>query len=388
MDLESAPDASVTRFLLRCGVVAGPFYLAVSLIQARLRSGFDLARHPLSVLANGPGGWVQTGNFAVTGLLVIAAAVGFQRALGRSSRGVTLFLTAYGAAILAAAVFPADPVDGFPPGTPTGPPASISTTGLVHFAAGALGFTCLGVGCLFGARTMARRHAPSLAVLSLVSGLAVLVGFFGGMMAGPGIVGIWLAVVVGWAWLAVMSLRIGGAAVRRGAIASVALLLGIASSARAQTDAAKPAPELKRLDYFVGTWAAEGEFKPGPLGAGGKFTGTNRVAWMDGGFFLVTQSEFSGAMGKGTETAYMGWDGDERIYTYDSFNSMGEADHAKGSLDGDTWTWRSETRIGAQTMKGRLTLKMRSASAYDFRFEMSSDGKTWTTVLEGKDTKK
>ena len=75
-----------TVFLLRCGVVAGPFYLAVGLMQAFLRDGFDFARHPLSVLANGPGGWIQTANFALTGLMVIAAAVGIKRALGPVSR--------------------------------------------------------------------------------------------------------------------------------------------------------------------------------------------------------------------------------------------------------------------------------------------------------------
>jgi len=106
--------------------------------------------------------------------------------------------------------------------------------------------------------------------------------------------------------------------------ASVTILLAIAASAGGQ-EAPKPAPELRRLDYFVGTWAAEGEIKPGPMGSGGKFTGTNRVQWMDGGFFLVTQSEFAGAMGKGAETAYMGYDGDAKAYTYDSFNTLGEA---------------------------------------------------------------
>jgi len=29
-----------------------------------------------------------------------------------------------------------------------------------------------------------------------------------------------------------------------------------------------------------------------------------------------------------------------------------------------------------------------SATAYNFKFEMSPDGATWSTVLEGKDTKK
>jgi hypothetical membrane protein len=199
---------AVTRSLLRCGVVAGPFYLAVGLAQALLREGFDLARHPLSLLANGPGGWIQTASFLLTGLMVLAAAVGFRRALGRGSLWATIFLGGFGLAMIAAALFPADPVDGFPPGTPEGFPTTISTTGLVHFAAGALGFAFLGLGCLFAAWAMRRRGRSSLALLSLLSGLAVLFGFFGGMMVPVGILGIWGAVVVGWAWLAVLSLRL------------------------------------------------------------------------------------------------------------------------------------------------------------------------------------
>ena len=34
------------------------------------------------------------------------------------------------------------------------------------------------------------------------------------------------------------------------------LLLGIALLARAQMEIPKPAPELKKLDYFAGTWTA------------------------------------------------------------------------------------------------------------------------------------
>ncbi len=166
------------------------------------------------------------------------------------------------------------------------------------------------------------------------------------------------------------------------------LLLGVAVLTRAQTETPKPAPELKKLDYFVGTWIAEGEIRPGPLGpGGGKFAGTNRVEWMDGGFFLVTHSEFSGVLGKGTETAYMGYDSKEKVYTYDSFNSLGEADHAKGNVDGNTWTWLSETRIGSQSVKGRLTIQVVSATVYNFKFETSADGNRWSTVLEGKDTR-
>src|SRR5262245_9367887 len=118
-------DASSAWSLLRWGVVAGPFYLAIGLIQAGFREGFDLARHPLSVLANGPGGWVQTLNFLLTGLMVVAAAMGFRSVLGRKSRGVTWCLAGFGVAMILAAIFRADPVDGFPPGTPRGFPTSI-----------------------------------------------------------------------------------------------------------------------------------------------------------------------------------------------------------------------------------------------------------------------
>ncbi|MEO8452036.1 MAG: DUF998 domain-containing protein [Gemmatimonadota bacterium] len=203
--------AAITRSLLGYGVLVGPFYLAVGLIQAFLREGFNFMRHPLSVLANGPSGWVQTANFVLSGLMVLAAAVGFKRVLGPKSRAASGFLGAFGASMLVAAVFRADPMDGFPVGTPVGPPTSISTMGLIHFIAGTVGFVSLAVSCFFTALAMSRRNTRSIARLSVLSGLAVVLGFFGGFLI-PGIsigtLGIWFAVVVGWAWLAVTSLHL------------------------------------------------------------------------------------------------------------------------------------------------------------------------------------
>lgn len=197
-----------TRKLLRYGVIAGPFYLTVGIVQGLARDGFDFSRHALSHLANGPGGWIQTANFVLTGVMVIAAAIGLRRALAPDGRGMTALLIAFGISMLVAAVFPADPVDGFPPGTPGGVSTSISTTGMTHFIAGSLGFLSLAIACLLGSRTMSRLHASGLARLSLISGVVVLLGFFGGPFLGPrGILGIWIAVVVGWVWLGVTSLR-------------------------------------------------------------------------------------------------------------------------------------------------------------------------------------
>src|ERR1022692_4897943 len=117
------------------------------------------------------------------------------------------------------------------------------------------------------------------------------------------------------------------------------LLLGIlllVTAAFAQMDTPKPGPELKKLDYFVGHWTSEGDVKPGPMGPGGKFTMEETTEWMDGGYFVVIHSKYSGGgMPSGTGTAYMGYDPQEKVYTYDEFNSMGEATHSKGTVDGD-----------------------------------------------------
>jgi hypothetical protein len=104
------------------------------------------------------------------------------------------------------AVFRADPMDGFPVGTPLGPPTSISTSGLIHFAAGGVAFVCLAVSCFCAAAALSRRDVRPLARLSLICGLIVLIGFFSAGIPGSSpVLGIWIAVVVGWAWLAILS---------------------------------------------------------------------------------------------------------------------------------------------------------------------------------------
>lgn len=194
--------------LLRLGVVAGPFYLVVAVAQAVLRPGFSFARHPLSVLANGDFGWIQTANFALTGLMVIAAAAGLARVAGRGGRPTAWALAAYGACIALAAIFRADAMDGFPPGTPLGPPTSITTMGLMHFVIGAVGFTCCGVSALLASRMLARRNDRALSRLSLVCGIVMLVSFFGGFALPGPVLGIWISVVTGWAWLAIVSFQL------------------------------------------------------------------------------------------------------------------------------------------------------------------------------------
>jgi hypothetical protein len=110
--------------------------------------------------------------------------------------------------------------------------------------------------------------------------------------------------------------------------------------------------------------------------------------WMDGDFFVMVQSDFtSKTMGSGTAVAFMGYDPQAKAYTYDEFNSLGEAVHAKGTVDGDIWTWLSDMNMGPQTLKTRYTQKILSPTSYTFKFETSSDSAKWETMMEGKATK-
>src|SRR5688500_13612467 len=64
-----------TRWLLIGGSVAGPLFLLVAAGQVLTRDGFDLGRHPLSLLSVGQHGWIQILNFVVAGVLSVGFAV-------------------------------------------------------------------------------------------------------------------------------------------------------------------------------------------------------------------------------------------------------------------------------------------------------------------------
>ena len=168
----------VTNSLLGYGVIAGPVYVMVSLAQAFTRDGFDLSRHQWSLLANGTGGWIQVTNFIATGLMLIAMAVGVRRAVGQGvgSRWAPRLIGVFGLSLITAAVFRADPALGFPSGTPEGP-ASVSASGLIHFAAAGIGFTCVAAACFVLARRYAAEGEKGWARFSRGTGVAFLAGF-------------------------------------------------------------------------------------------------------------------------------------------------------------------------------------------------------------------
>jgi hypothetical membrane protein len=144
------------RNLLLCGIVAGPLFIAISLIQAFTRTGFDLARHPISLLGLGSLGWVQIANFVICGVLYALCAIGLRSALqpGRGKTWGPLFIGITGVGLIVAGLFTTDAGAGFPPGAPAGAPA-MSWHGVLH----EVGFLLSFVGAIGACLVFARRYA-------------------------------------------------------------------------------------------------------------------------------------------------------------------------------------------------------------------------------------
>lgn len=192
------PEKAVTRSLLGYGMLAGPLYVGVSVGQGILRDGFDFGRHAWSMLANGSHGWIQSANLVLTGLMVVAFAVGLRRN-GAGTAAASL-VGMFGIGMVGGGIFRADPGLGFPEGAPEGA-AEMSLHGMLHFVTGGVGFVCLAVAMFL----LAGRFAPRTSRIVA----AVFLAGFGCVAAGGGAVWATLAftggIILVWGWMTALA---------------------------------------------------------------------------------------------------------------------------------------------------------------------------------------
>lgn len=172
----SSNDSQLTSKLLTAGVLAGPFFIVVSLLQAFTREGFDWIRHPASLLSLGDLGFIQIANFVITGTLFIAFAVGLKRVLtaGVGRKWLSRLFIVVGIAFILGGVFVADPAFGFPPGTPEGMPKTTSWHSIIHGFAPVIGSLAITAALIIFARRLWKQGRRSL---SIVTVLVVIVSF-------------------------------------------------------------------------------------------------------------------------------------------------------------------------------------------------------------------
>ena len=164
------------------------------------------------------------------------------------------------------------------------------------------------------------------------------------------------------------------------------LLFGISLPAQAQTP--KPGAEQKKLEVFLGAWKYEGDYKAGPLGPAGKFSGRQTGRWILDGFFLEWKGKEKGQFGDVRWTEVDWYDPVTKSYLYQGFQSDGTTWSGSFTLEG-----RVLTVSGTMAYKG-TTYRTRGQSTFsaDARTvtgtgDISTDGKVWTPWSEAKMTK-
>ena len=200
----------MTKRLLYCGVVAGPLFVLTFLIEGVTKGhGYEVLRHPVSSLALGNHGWIQSANFLVCGALTILFTIGLWRS-GRVARAGAVLIGIWGLGLIGAGLFQTDVVSGFPLGTPVAPEST--TSGALHDGFSLPAFLALAAALVVLARGQGRRWL----VYSLLSATAFVIMFLlasaGFAQTEPlvGVAGLFqrLAVIVGWTWMVALAVRV------------------------------------------------------------------------------------------------------------------------------------------------------------------------------------
>jgi hypothetical protein len=146
-------------------------------------------------------------------------------------------------------------------------------------------------------------------------------------------------------------------------------------------------PQHQAMGYFAGDWTASGTSRISPSTPGAPFTLKEHGAWVTDGYFLETKSSMKSALGAVNSQRVMGYNPEDKVYTYNVYNSLGEHQVALGHLNGNTWTWESDEKLNGLVIKGRYTIVETGPNSYTFTSEVADPKGGWATVMEGKATR-
>jgi hypothetical protein len=159
--------------------------------------------------------------------------------------------------------------------------------------------------------------------------------------------------------------------------------------AQAPVEKPKPGPEHKRLGYFVGKWTTDGEMKPNPFMPGGKMTSRDSCEWFEGGFAVICRSDGKSPLGASKSIGLLSYSAEEKVYLYYGLDNspMAMATVPRGTVEGGTWVYNDEARMGGKKVKSRYSIKELSPTSYSFKWEMLGEDGAWQTMIEGKSTR-
>jgi len=148
-------------------------------------------------------------------------------------------------------------------------------------------------------------------------------------------------------------------------------------------DMPRPNEHHRALARLAGNWRGDEKMHPSPWDPqGGTATGEieNRVA-LDG--LILVQDYRQVRAGAVTFRGHgvFSWSPGARCYELHWFDSMGMPPNAfRGALENGVLTMTSEGPQGSS----RVSFDLREEGEYSFTMDMSLDGRTWRTMMEGR----
>jgi len=143
-------------------------------------------------------------------------------------------------------------------------------------------------------------------------------------------------------------------------------------------------PQHQAMGFFLGDWTASGTAKISSNTPAAPFTLKEHGDWVNDGYFLETKTSMKGAMGTVNSVRVMGYNVQDKVYTYNVYNSLGEHQEALGHVSGNTCTWDSAEKLNGVAVKGRYVITLTGPNSFDFKSEVADPKGGWVTVMEGK----
>lgn len=163
-------------------------------------------------------------------------------------------------------------------------------------------------------------------------------------------------------------------------------LLAVSLSALAcpQLPDLNPPPEVKALEWMVGTWKGKSEFSFGGM----DMEVSTSMACSFEGQFLKTVSTNDYGMVQMTETMYTGWDAEKGEYVSWAFTNISPVPRVeRGKMEGGVATFVSEPwGIMGQDMVSRTTVQKLSPDKLKFTLEFKA-GDGWEKAADMELTK-
>ncbi|MEJ7677744.1 MAG: DUF998 domain-containing protein [Segetibacter sp.] len=166
------------KYSLLCGIIAGPIFLLLVIVEGHIRDDYNALRYPLSSLSFGEHAWMQIANFILTGMLLVFFSRGWQglNNTKKKKSKISILICLAGVGLIGAGVFVTYPLFGYPENKPL---LILQYTwhGNLHDAFSMLVFICLPWACFVFAGLCKEKDQKSCQLYSLFTGITMIVTF-------------------------------------------------------------------------------------------------------------------------------------------------------------------------------------------------------------------